>query len=96
VPSNAATASGSNEASAGEPPISSGMLIMGSMMLALGLALVGVIWRVTRKDAAERRARILTDGPELDPYDDPEFYRKLREAAAPENPSVNRPVKEVL
>jgi len=100
VPSIAATASVSNdavrEASASEPTNSSGMLIMGFIMFAFGLGLVGVIWHVTRKDTAERRARVFNDGPKLDPYDDPEFYRKLREGAAPENPSVNRPVKEVL
>jgi hypothetical protein len=51
VPSNASTTSVSNDAnrktSAGEPTNSSGMLIMGAIM---GLALVGVIWRLTRKD----------------------------------------------
>jgi hypothetical protein len=79
---------------------SSGMLII---MLALGLALVGVIWRLIRKDiewaggkeAREELAaarRVFTDIPELGPYDDPEFYRKLREGALIKNPSVNRPV----
>lgn len=82
---------------------------MVSIMLALGLALVAVIWRLIRKDiewaggkeareelAAERRARIFPDVPELGPYNDPEFYRKLREGVAPQYPSINRPVKEVL
>jgi hypothetical protein len=113
VPSNARTASVSNDAvrkaSAGGPTNSSGMLIMVSIMLALGLALVGVIWRLIRKDiewaggkeaceelAAERRARIFPDVPELGPYNDPEFYRKLREGVAPQDPSINRPVKELL
>ena len=82
---------------------------MVSIMLALGLALVAVIWRLIKKDiewaggeeareelGAEHRARIFPDVPELGPYNDPEFYRKLREGVAPQDPSINRPVKELL
>jgi hypothetical protein len=35
-------------------------------------------------------------GPSTTVYEDPEFYRKLRQGFLPENPSVNGPVKEAF
>jgi hypothetical protein len=66
-------------AGGGESTNSSGMLIMGLIVLVFGLALVGLMRRVARKDAAARRARISPDQSWYNPYEDPEFYRKLRQ-----------------
>jgi hypothetical protein len=63
-----------------EPTISSGMLIM--CALILGIALLRVMWRITRKYAAARRDKIFTDDSWSNPYDDPEFCRKLRKGVA--------------
>jgi hypothetical protein len=70
---------GKRTAGGGEP-ISSGMLIM--CALILGIALLRVIWRIIRKYAAARRDQIFTDDSWSNPYDDPEFCRKLRQGVA--------------
>jgi len=57
------------------------------LALALGLAVIGIVSRLVIKIVAARRAPVITDRPELDPYDDPEFYRKLREGVALNKPS---------
>jgi hypothetical protein len=56
------------------------------LILALALAVLGILSRGVAKLIAARRAPIITDDPDLDPYNDPgdpyndpEFYRKLRE-----------------
>jgi len=62
-----------------EPTKDTGMPMRMFLALALGLAVIGIVSRVVIKIVAARRAPVITDRPELDPYDDPEFYRKLRE-----------------
>ena len=64
------------------------------LILALGLAMVGILCRVTIKNAAARRARNIVDHAEpdkiddqsIDEYNNPEFYRKLRQGHALKNP----------
>jgi hypothetical protein len=72
-------------AGGGEPTNSSGVLIMGLIVLVFGLALVGLMWGVATKDAAARRARISPEQAWYNPYEDPEFHRRLRQGFAPEN-----------
>ena len=52
-------------------------LIAISLTVATGLVVVGMLARAGLLDRAARRKLIATETP--DPYDDPEFYRKLRE-----------------
>jgi hypothetical protein len=72
----------------GEPTDGSGVLIMSSLILILGLTVVGVVWRVTRKRAAARRYQIFTDDSSYNQDDDLEFYRQLRQGFAIENHSL--------
>jgi hypothetical protein len=61
-----------------------GMDLQTSIVLALtvagGLVIGGVFWRTVLIDRAVRRESLARQSDEMpDPYDDPEFYRKLRE-----------------
>ena len=61
------------------------------LVLALALALVGLLYYVVLKYLPGGSARISADHPEDDCVDDdqynnPEFYRKLRQGAVLENP----------
>jgi hypothetical protein len=67
-----------------------GIEVIGFFILALGLAVVGIVSRFVMKNAAARRARNIIDRPEPDPYDTPEFYRLLRQDGP-----FNRPIKAV-
>jgi hypothetical protein len=79
----------------GGGPISIGMLIMCSLIL--GIALLRLMWRVTRKDAAARSDQIFTDNSWFNPYEDPEFCRQLRQGFAlhprweQEDTAINQP-----
>jgi len=87
VPADApALTSDDGKRAAGEPTNSSGMLIM--CALILGIALLRAMWRATRKYAAAHRNQIFTDDSWHNPYEDPEFCRRLRQGLTPENPSV--------
>jgi len=68
-------------AQGGKPTTSSGTLIMCSLILVFGLALVGVMGRVTKKHAAEPKDQIFPDDSWYNPYEDPEFCRQLRQGA---------------
>ena len=48
-----------------------------SLTVVTGLVVVGMLARAGLLDRAARRKLIATET--ADPYDDPEFYRKLRE-----------------
>jgi len=67
--------SGSQSGSNGEIDLQT--LIAISLTVATGLVVVGMLARAGLLDRAARRKLIATETP--DPYDDPEFYRKLRE-----------------
>jgi hypothetical protein len=67
--------SGSQSGSNGEIGLQT--LIAISLTVATGLVVVGMLARAGLLDRAARRKLIATETP--DPYDDPEFYRKLRE-----------------
>ena len=87
VPTDATTATASENAERttarrSEPTKDTGMPMRMFLALALGLAVIGIVSRVVIKIVVARRAPVITDRPELDPYDDPEFYRKLREGVA--------------
>ena len=67
--------SGSQSGSNGEIDLQT--LIAIALTVATGLVVVGMLARAALLDRAARRKLIATETP--DPYDDPEFYRKLRE-----------------
>ena len=67
--------SGSQSGSNGEIDLQT--LIAISLTVATGLVVVGMLARAGLLDRAARRKLTATETP--DPYDDPEFYRKLRE-----------------
>lgn len=87
VPTDATAATASENAERatarrGEPTKDTGMPMRMFLALALGLAVIGIVSRVVIKIVTARRVPVITDRPEPDPYDDPEFYRKLREGVA--------------
>jgi hypothetical protein len=89
VPTDATAATASENAERktarrGEPTMDTEMPMGMFLALALGLTVIGIASRVVIKMA--RRAPVITDRLELDPYDDPEFYRKLREGVALNKP----------
>jgi hypothetical protein len=91
VPTDATAATASENAERttarlSEPTKGTGMPMRMFLALALGLAVIGIVSRLVIKIVAARRAPVITDRPELDPYDDPEFYRKLREGVALNKP----------
>ena len=75
-------------------PTNAGMPITASSVVALVLALVLVVilFRDLIKLNAARRVAIFADDAELNRDDDLEFYRKLREVGARDNP-FNQPIK---
>jgi hypothetical protein len=90
VPSDSPAANVSDDAKridrGDERTNSAGTPLTSLLILALALTGVGILSRGVIKIVAARRARIVTDGPDpdpyndpADPYNDPEFYRRLRE-----------------
>ena len=91
VPTDATAATASENAERAtprrnEPTNDTGMPMGMFLALTLGLAVIGIVSRAVIKIVAARRVPVTTDRPELDPYDDPEFYRKLREGVALNKP----------
>jgi hypothetical protein len=89
VPSDSPEANVSDDAkriARGERTNSAGTPLTSLLILALALTVVGILSTGVIKIVAARRARIVTDSPDpdpyndpADPYNDPEFYRRLRE-----------------
>ena len=90
VPSDSPAANVSDDAKridrGDERTNSAGTPLTSLLILALALTAVGILSTGVIKIVAARRARIVTDGPDpdpyndpADPYNDPEFYRRLRE-----------------
>jgi hypothetical protein len=75
-----ATTPGSQQSGSSGAGIDLQTSIVLALILAVGLSVAGMFWRTVLLDRAVRRESLARrSDEESDPYNDPEFYRKLRE-----------------